>query len=86
VDAYRARTGEGVDPPPQPSKAFLERLAGSLHYEGQTFEESWLALDGPMAELMRDYDEEPDERTMGRDGEFAKALRKAGYDLGDPRA
>jgi hypothetical protein len=84
VDAYRARNGEGVDPLPPPDKAFLERLAGALHYEGQTFEENWLALDGPMAELMRDYDEEPDERTMGRDGEFAKALRQAGYDLGDP--
>jgi hypothetical protein len=83
VEAYRARTHEGVAPLPRPDPILLERMAGVLRQEGKQFEEDWLSLEGPMAEWMRSYEDEPDEQTMGRDGEFAKALRKAGFDLGD---
>lgn len=82
VDAYRARTGEVAAPMPRPDGSFLDLMAEALHEEGAPFEENWLALDGPIAERMRDFHNEPDERTMGRDGEFAAALRKAGFDLG----
>jgi len=86
VEVYRTRTGQRADPLPRPTTEFLERLAASLRHEGETFKEDWLALDGPMVELMREFNREPDERTMGRVGEFAQALRKAGFDLGDPPA
>lgn len=82
VEAYQARTGQGPDPLPRPGQQLLERMAGALREEGETFREDWLTLDGPMAEWMREYHNEPDERTMGRNGEFAKALRKAGFDVG----
>jgi len=82
VDAYRARTGEGAEPLPRPTKKFLQRLAASLRDGGETFQADWLSLDGPMAELIREYSVVPDERTMGRDGEFAQALGEAGFDLG----
>jgi hypothetical protein len=83
VEAYRARTKEGVAPLPAPSEVLLERIAGALKEQGEQFEADWLDLDGPMADEIRHFGDEPNESTMGPDGAFAKALRKAGYDLGD---
>jgi len=83
VKAYRAQTNEGIAPMPEPSEGFLKRLAGALKEEGKVFEPNWLERDGPMADEIRAWDREPTEATMGPDGAFARALRKAGYDLGD---
>jgi hypothetical protein len=83
VEAYRARTKEDVAPRPAPSEVLLERIARALKEQGDEFEPDWLDLDGPMAEEIRHFGEEPNESTMGPDGAFARALRKAGYDLGD---
>jgi hypothetical protein len=84
VEAYRARTNEGVAPLPRPDPGLLELMAGVLREEGKEFQEDWLSPDGPMAEWMRSYeDSEPDEQTMGPDGDFAKALRKVGYEFGN---
>jgi hypothetical protein len=86
VEAYRTRTGEGTAPRPRPGGELLEGMAAKVREGGGVFQETWLALDGPLARWMRDYHVEPDERTMGRDGELAQALRKAGFDLGDTPA
>lgn len=85
VEAYRARTHEGIAPIPAPSDVLLRRLAMALREEGKVFEPDWLDLDGPMADEIRDYGKEPNASTMGPDGAFARELRKAGYDLGEPR-
>lgn len=86
VEAFRARTGQQAEPLPRPGKNLLKRIAGSLREGGESFQNDWLALDGPIAEWIREYHTEPDARTMGRDGELAQALRKAGFDLGDAPA
>lgn len=83
VEAFRARTGATAAPLPRPGSRLLERLALSLHYEGETFEENWLSLNGPIVELMREFNVVPDAQTMGQGGEFAQALRKAGFHVGE---